>query len=145
MKVCSSVPPALKTTYQPAATFRSAGVNRASRERYSTPAAFAPQFTDGNGRIRPTRMAAEVPTLKDMKALSVSKQAQLLLRRLATLYPNSQSSFGKRNLNMQATDLPVPEGRPNSHANAKARADVYAPRPAPQSDAVCARARARPR
>jgi hypothetical protein len=53
------------------------------------------------------KMAAEIPTLKDMKALSVSKQAQLLLRRLATLFPSSRSSFGRRNLDMQvhASDL----------------------------------------
>jgi hypothetical protein len=46
------------------------------------------------------RMAAEVPTLKDLRALPVSKQAQLLLRRLATQYPSSDMSVGKMNLDM---------------------------------------------
>jgi hypothetical protein len=46
-------------------------------------------------------MAAEVSTLRDLKALPTSKQAQLLLRRLATQYPRSDMSVGKMNLDMQ--------------------------------------------
>ena len=53
------------------------------------------------------KMAAEAPTLKDLKALPLPKQAQLLLRRLATQYPTSDSTVGRMNLDMQvyASDL----------------------------------------
>ena len=52
------------------------------------------------------RMSDEVSTLKDLRALPISKQARLLLRRLATQYPTGQS-FGKMNLDMPvyASDL----------------------------------------
>jgi hypothetical protein len=54
-----------------------------------------------------TRMADEVPTLKALKGISISKQAQLLLRRLATQYPRSDMTFGKMNfaLHVYAADL----------------------------------------
>jgi hypothetical protein len=42
-------------------------------------------------------MADEVPTLKDLKGLAIPKQAQLLLRRLATQYPHVDMTFGKMN------------------------------------------------
>jgi hypothetical protein len=63
-------------------------------------------------------MAAEIPTLKDLKALSVPKQAQLLLRRLATQYPNSGSSVGKMNLDMPVYASDLASGYPLIEVNA---------------------------
>jgi len=53
------------------------------------------------------RMATEAPTLRDLQSLPVWKQSELLLRRLATQYPDSQATFGKMNFDMGvfATDL----------------------------------------
>jgi hypothetical protein len=64
------------------------------------------------------RMADEVPTLKDLKALPVSKQAQLLLRRLATQYPRSDMSFGKMNLDMRVHAGDLASGYPESEVMA---------------------------
>jgi hypothetical protein len=63
-------------------------------------------------------MAVEVPTLKDLKALPVSKQAQLLLRRLATQYPNSQLSVGKMNLDMPVYARDLASGYPPNEVDA---------------------------
>lgn len=64
------------------------------------------------GKWHLVRMAAEAPTLKDLKALPLSKQAQLLLRRLATQYPNSHSSVGKMNLDMDVYARDLASGYP---------------------------------
>jgi hypothetical protein len=63
-------------------------------------------------------MAAEVPTLKDLKALPSSKEAQLLLRRLATLNRDSSSTFAKKNLDMQAHASDLASGYPPSEVMA---------------------------
>jgi hypothetical protein len=63
-------------------------------------------------------MAAEAPTLKDLRALPVSKQAQLLLRRLATQYPTSQSSVGKMNLDMAPFARDLASGYQDGEVNA---------------------------
>jgi hypothetical protein len=60
------------------------------------------------------RMADEVPTLKDLKALPISKQAQLLLRRLATQYPRTELSVGKMNLAMRVHASELANGFPES-------------------------------
>jgi hypothetical protein len=64
------------------------------------------------------RMAAEAPTLQDLRALPISKQAQLLLRRLATQYPTSQSSVGRMNLDMAVHAKDLASGYPASEVNA---------------------------
>lgn len=54
-----------------------------------------------------SRIADIAPTLKDLESLSLSKQSQLLLRRLATQYRSPEFTFGKMNFNLlaNATDL----------------------------------------
>ena len=64
------------------------------------------------------RMADEAPTLKDLRALPASRQAQLLLRRLATQYPNSQSSVGKMNLDIPAYASDLASGYPSNEVAA---------------------------
>jgi Protein of unknown function (Hypoth_ymh) len=64
------------------------------------------------------RMAAEAPTLRDLKALSISKQAQLLLRRLATQYPRSDMSVGKMNLDMYVHAKDLASGYSDSEVTA---------------------------
>jgi hypothetical protein len=64
------------------------------------------------------RMAEEAPTLQDLKVLSVSKQAQLLLRRLATQYPRSDMSFGKMNLELGVHAADLASGYPGNEVMA---------------------------
>jgi hypothetical protein len=64
------------------------------------------------------RMAAEAPTLQDLRALPISKQAQLLLRRLATQYPTSQSSVGRMNLDIPVYASDLASGYPASEVSA---------------------------
>jgi hypothetical protein len=64
------------------------------------------------------RMAAEAPTLRDLKALSTSKQAQLLLRRLATQYPRGDMSVGKMNLDMYVHAKDLASGYSDSEVTA---------------------------
>jgi hypothetical protein len=70
------------------------------------------------GRWQLVRMADEAPTLKDLRALPASKQAQLLLRRLATQLPNNRSSVGKMNLDIPAYASDLASGYPPSEVAA---------------------------
>jgi hypothetical protein len=64
------------------------------------------------------RMAAEVPTLKDLRALPISRQAQLLLRRLATQYTRSDMSVGKMNLDIFVHAQDLASGYPDTEVKA---------------------------
>lgn len=57
-------------------------------------------------------IAAEAPTLRDLQSLPAWKQGQLLLRRLATQYPNSSLTFGKMNLDLPALASDLASGYP---------------------------------
>ena len=63
-------------------------------------------------------MATEVPTLKDLRALPVARQAQLLLRRLATQSPRSDMSVGRMNLDIDVHARDLASGYPDNEVTA---------------------------
>ncbi len=57
-------------------------------------------------------IAAEAPTLGDLRSLPTWKQSQLLLRRLATHYRDPAATFGKMNLDLLPYATDIAQGYP---------------------------------